>query len=565
MKLELAENLEIDFKQKPWKTQGLRIFVCAMSGGGKSYTLMKTLEQAYHAGLQFIFLDPHGEGHTLAAKDFATEERIVVVSERYGVPIDPVAIPVYVDLAKAGTSLVLDLSKYFAKSKSKFNEFAEQFIREFFAQWSDIRRPIFLVMDEAHYFAPQQKTKGSMDRVALIEELSTAGRKFGIHLGLSTQRPALIDKTPISQANLRLIGKLEGKNDWAAVKEYVKDTVSFSDLRALESGTFITSVEGESRMVHIAERETRDAGATPEMETNFSKAVEVEIGEVADKIRNAIEAAREEAEKEKDLQEQLKQMRRENEDLREKLGTVMDRFETLSFISEKMGDSTDSAQDQATDSRELNSIKQKLSTLQTQYESEIESKAQTITTLEQEISNLQRTLEPYEALSDALNIIVSPGNAVDYSSLVDEVSTQVLSRIDVDRPSVQVSPLEALERDWEQNALNAMEEAIDQLPEDAIRLTTYLLKVNKYVPKKNPMKAVFHIRTFGGSYARINSLLEPLKEIDLVAENQRSEVKATPDEFIKRHLGETPDEDTGERLLAHVIQYLRSKPNGGLN
>ena len=198
MKLTIADNLEINLNEPPFNTEGLIAFVCGKTGSGKSYSILKMMEQAYKKGLQFVFLDPHGEGHVLADKDFAKGDDIVVVSERYGIPVQIEAVDVYVDIIKSGKSMVLDLSKVFRKEKKSFNEFIEKFLRTFDSEWSDVRTPILLVMDEAHFFAPQIIRKGdssAVARVDLITDLSTGGRKNGINQIYSTQRPSLISKT----------------------------------------------------------------------------------------------------------------------------------------------------------------------------------------------------------------------------------------------------------------------------------------------------------------------------------------------------------------------------------
>lgn len=578
MILDLAPDLVIDFEDAPWRTEGLVMFLCAKRGAGKSYTLMKTLEQCYLQGLQYIFLDPHGEGHPLAAKEFATEGRVLVASERYGVPITMEAIPIYVDLAKQGTSLILDLSKYFTKSKSKFNAFAEQFLRQLWAEWSDVRRPVFIAMDEAQYFAPQRKSSDSMSRVELVEELSTQGRKYGIHLGLSTQRSALIEKTVISQTNLRLVGKLEEENDWKAIRTYVDKTIidwkdeagekipvylTFEDLRAFESGQFAASSAGESQIVRISKRQTVDVGATPKYEASFSKAVEIEIGEVAEQIRQAIEAARAEEERQRDLTEKLKRAEKSNEELRDQLTRLNERFETLEFISSQMSQAPADKQSAAT-SAEIEKVTARLDRLKGQYESEIESKEQTITTLRQDIHELERKLEPFQSFQQSLQDLISVGNNVDYSTLVEDVTSQVLTKIDLSQPTFQVSPLEALERDWERQALQTMLDKVDGLSNDALRLVSYLLKVDKYVPKKQALNAVFGVSASGGrQYDLVNAPLNQLQEIGLAENHPKSGIRATLESFIVRFLGEEPATDTMDRMREHIIQCIRERLDGG--
>jgi len=58
--------------------------------------------------------------------------------------------------------------------------------------------PLFLVIEEAHNFAPQQGT-ATCSRV--LKNIASEGRKFGLGLCVVTQRAARIDKSVLSQCN----------------------------------------------------------------------------------------------------------------------------------------------------------------------------------------------------------------------------------------------------------------------------------------------------------------------------------------------------------------------------
>ena len=98
MRLEMAKDLIINLGEPPFDTEGLIGFICGKTGVGKSYTLLKMLEQLFKKRMQFVFLDPHGEGHVLADDTFDNHGRVVVISERYGIPVTEEAIPVYIDI-----------------------------------------------------------------------------------------------------------------------------------------------------------------------------------------------------------------------------------------------------------------------------------------------------------------------------------------------------------------------------------------------------------------------------------------------------------------------------------
>ena len=561
MRLDLATDLQIDFDKPPYKTQGLVLFVCGMRGSGKSYTLVKTFEQCYRNGLQFVFLDPHGEGHVLADKSFAKHGGIVVASERYGVPIDSRAIPIYVDLLKQGSSMVLDLSKFFAKSKSRFNQFAEEFIRHFYAEWSDIRRPIFLGMDEAHYFAPQRMSSDSVSRTELVEELSTGGRKFGIHLGLSTQRPALISKTPISQANLRLFGKIEIKQDWDAIKEFVSDAVDYKQVRALSSGQFIVSLEGSSRIVQIAKRETVDAGATPDASTSFSKTVEIEIGDIAERIKAAIADTETKQEREQALTTENKALQNRNESLKEQMDRLQERFETLDFISKRM---VGKEAPPPGDTVERQKVQEKIRLLETQFKSELVDKELVIDRLQQRLKGFEEEMQKITRFRSAFLEFVgsrSAGNELDTDSLVDEVTNRVMAAMPLGGP-ITLAPLDALKTEWEQHALQSMVSQIDAFPPRSMQALAFLIAQDRFITKGPTANALFG-HSGGSGYQQLNDALAPLLTAEIVENSPKQGLRATVDSFIRRNLG-SDNKDGIVRLKEHVLARIHQRINGGV-
>jgi uncharacterized protein len=74
--------------------------------------------------------------------------------------------------------------------------------------------PLFLVIEEAHNFAPQQ---GSATCSRILKNIASEGRKFGLGLCAVTQRAARIDKTVLSQCNTQLILQVTNPLDLKAI------------------------------------------------------------------------------------------------------------------------------------------------------------------------------------------------------------------------------------------------------------------------------------------------------------------------------------------------------------
>lgn len=94
----------------------------------------------------------------------------------------------------------------------------ELFAYELFRRGQTNKIPTLLVLEEAHHYL---RPVGSGDEVAshslAYERLAKEGRKFGLALWLSTQRPSEISPTVLSQCNNWISFRLTSEKDLAAV------------------------------------------------------------------------------------------------------------------------------------------------------------------------------------------------------------------------------------------------------------------------------------------------------------------------------------------------------------
>ncbi len=79
--------------------------------------------------------------------------------------------------------------------------------------------PLFLVIEEAHNFAPQQ---GSATCSRVLKNIASEGRKFGLGLCVVTQRAARIDKSVLSQCNTQLILQVTNPLDLKAIAQSIE-------------------------------------------------------------------------------------------------------------------------------------------------------------------------------------------------------------------------------------------------------------------------------------------------------------------------------------------------------
>ncbi|MCI4331612.1 MAG: ATP-binding protein [Thermoplasmata archaeon] len=79
--------------------------------------------------------------------------------------------------------------------------------------------PLFLVIEEAHNFAPQQ---GQATCSRILKNIASEGRKFGLGLCAVTQRAARIDKSVLSQCNTQLILQVTNPLDLKAIAQSIE-------------------------------------------------------------------------------------------------------------------------------------------------------------------------------------------------------------------------------------------------------------------------------------------------------------------------------------------------------
>jgi len=76
--------------------------------------------------------------------------------------------------------------------------------------------PFFCIVEEAHNFCPE-KGFGKAKSLDVLRLISSEGRKFGLGLAVITQRPALVQKTILSQCSTQIIMKVTNPNDLRAL------------------------------------------------------------------------------------------------------------------------------------------------------------------------------------------------------------------------------------------------------------------------------------------------------------------------------------------------------------
>lgn len=123
--------------------------------------------------------------------------------------------------------------------------------------------PVFTLLEEAHRFAPAGQTVVSTN---ILKQILSEGRKFGVGIGLITQRPGKLDQDVLSQCMTQVIMRIVNPVDQDTVAKSVEGAGRqlLQELPALTKGQAVISGVGVNTpvMCRVRERITRHGGET---------------------------------------------------------------------------------------------------------------------------------------------------------------------------------------------------------------------------------------------------------------------------------------------------------------
>ena len=197
-------------------------------------------------------------------KHFSSDERFKAVFNKTGNTIE--------DFLNSDTEQVLILSLRVANdilalfvymiSKSIFNYKTNPAHRR--------KDNILLVLEEAHRYISTTSTDQMNNYY--IDKLAREGRKFGVNLMVSTQRPSEVSNTVISQCNSLIVHKITNNRDL----EFIRNTIEYDDKSQIDLLTSLKQqqalVLGEafafSSLIRIADANPLPHSETPKIFTN---------------------------------------------------------------------------------------------------------------------------------------------------------------------------------------------------------------------------------------------------------------------------------------------------------
>lgn len=147
-----------------------------------------------------------------------------------------------------------------------------------FAVWArgELRSPILIICEEAHRYVPAEHIDRANSARRILERIAKEGRKYGVCLGLVTQRPSDLSESVLSQCGTIISMRMNNERDQKFVGGAMPDggDVLLDALPALKNRECIVSGEGVLVPMRVRlddlEAERRPTSEDPSFATGWS-------------------------------------------------------------------------------------------------------------------------------------------------------------------------------------------------------------------------------------------------------------------------------------------------------
>ncbi len=145
--------------------------------------------------------------------------------------------------------------------------------------------PFIMILEEAHNYVPE-KGFGQALSNPIMRKIASEGRKFGVGIGVISQRPARIDKNVLSQANTQFILRVTNPNDLKAIsKSFEGITSEIEDMiTSLPPGVAFTLGNEYPVMTDVRTRKSLHGGETQTNDT-YTPQEDIEVFKPEEEIQ----------------------------------------------------------------------------------------------------------------------------------------------------------------------------------------------------------------------------------------------------------------------------------------
>lgn len=253
-----------------------RLAIVGTAGSGKTYLVLGAVEHLLARKSRIIGVDPLGVmwGLRLCAdgKTASPFQPVIFGGAHGDLPINEHAgALIGQTVATMRESCILDLSMLGTKAAER--RFMLAFLTSLYRETD--KEPVHLIVDEADMFAPQKlldKEGDAAKLLGMMETIVRRGRVKGFIPWLITQRPAVLSKDVLSQADGIVALKLTSSQDRDAIGAWIEGQADKAEGKAM-LGSLPTKQRGEGvlwipargilRSVTFPEKATFDSSRTP--------------------------------------------------------------------------------------------------------------------------------------------------------------------------------------------------------------------------------------------------------------------------------------------------------------
>lgn len=194
--------------------------IVGRTGSGKTFRAKGEVEDLLRHKERVCILDPTGAWWGLKSSSDGKSAGFPVVifgGSHADIPINEHAGEALGKLvAESDMACIVDLSDMGTNARNRFSE------RFFESLYQHNRSTLYLVADEADEFAPQAGPPGTERMLGAFDRIVRRGRIKGFRVWMISQRPAVLNKNVLTQANTLIAMRLPSSQDRKAVELWIK-------------------------------------------------------------------------------------------------------------------------------------------------------------------------------------------------------------------------------------------------------------------------------------------------------------------------------------------------------
>ena len=238
---------------------GKSMAILGIKGSGKSNTAARIFEQLLKAGVPVFIVDIAGEYWGLKER-FA----LVVAGKSANVDLELTSAHQAAALAvwslEQSVSVILDLSDYDDEMRL---EILKAYLYALWTRAGLLRRPYFILLEEAHNWIPQS---GNTPVKPILVRIATEGRKRGLGIIMVGQRSARLDKNVLTQADYLILHRVRHPSDVSVYQDIIphdKKVIKAKTVNLATGEALLVTDTVQMAVVQVLPRETYHAGYTP--------------------------------------------------------------------------------------------------------------------------------------------------------------------------------------------------------------------------------------------------------------------------------------------------------------